>query len=408
MHSVVFTPFELPCGLTLKNRLAKAAMEENLANAHSAPDKPIFTLYKQWANGGAGLIITGNVMIDGLAMTGPGGIVLDGDCELAPFRQWAKEASVNDSRIIMQINHPGRQVYAAMKGKALAPSAIPLDLGKHSKLFAHPTEMTQTDIDDVIERFVITATRAEKAGFHGVEVHAAHGYLLAQFLSPLTNKRNDEWGGTLENRARLLLTIVKKIRAFVNKRFAVAVKLNSADFQHGGFEPDDALQVVKWLEPLGVDFIELSGGSYESPAMQGRTADERTLAREAWFLEFAQQIAQHTNLDIMTTGGINRLPTAEHVVNAGVPLVGMATALALTPNLPNQWRENPNAKATPPTPNWRNKTLNALAVMSIIKRQLRRLSQGKPTRKHLSPLISLVIGQIRMKKLVKRYKRRKL
>lgn len=152
--------------------------------------------------------------------------------------------------------------------------------------------MTASDIADVERRFVTTAVLAERAGFTGVEIHAAHGYLLSQFLSPLSNRREDRWGGSLENRAWLLVDIVRGVRAAVSPAFAVAVKLNSADFQRGGFSPEDARAVVAMLAPLGVDLVELSGGSYEAPAMMGAARDGRTLAREAYFLEFARDIAR--------------------------------------------------------------------------------------------------------------------
>ncbi len=406
MTKPVFEPFTLPSGGTLKNRLVKAAMEENMSNGQQLPDENLFNLYQKWAEGGVGLIITGNVMVDHLAMTGPGGVVLEADTPLDNFVQLAKRAKVNDCKIWMQINHPGRQVFKKMGGKVLSPSDVALDMGKHSNLFTAPKPMTQEQIEDVVERFVNTALKAQQAGFDGVEVHAAHGYLLAQFLSPLTNKRTDEWGGSLENRARLLLTIVSRIRQACRADFAVAVKLNSADFQRGGFDVDDALQVVKWLEPLGVDVVELSGGSYEAPAMQGQTGDARTLAREAYFLEFAEKIALQTQIPIMTTGGIKRLEIAEKVLRGGIELVGMASALAFDPDLPNRWRKQPDAQGVIPNVTWKDKTLKGLANMALVKRQLRRLGKGKSAQSNDSPLWTLIIDQVRMAKLTKRYRRR--
>jgi len=170
-----------------------------------------------------------------------------------------------------------------------------------------------------------------------VQIHAAHGYLLSQFLSPLTNLRRDRWGGSLENRARLLLEIVQGIRQQVGERFAVSVKLNSADFQRGGFSTDDAKAVVEMLNPLGVDLVELSGGSYEAPAMHGQARDGRTLAREAYFLEFAREIVSVARMPVMVTGGIRRYPVVEQVLGSGVAVAGMATALAIDPDLPARW-----------------------------------------------------------------------
>ena len=405
MSSNVFTPFTLPNGQTIKNRLAKAAMEENMAQANQLPGDALFRLYRAWAEGGVGLIITGNVMVDHLAMTGPGGLALEAQTPLAPFQQLAKEAKRNNTRLWMQINHPGRQVFAKMGGKVLSPSDIPLNMGKHSHLFGQPKAMTETEINDVVSRFVTTASLAKQAGFDGVQIHAAHGYLLAQFLSPLTNKRKDEWGGSLENRARLLLTIVQQVREQCGKDFDVAVKLNSADFQRGGFDVDDARDVVGMLAQLNVDLVELSGGSYEAPAMQGRTADDRTLAREAYFLTFAEQVASTTTIPIMTTGGIRKLAVAQRVIQSGVDMVGIASALALTPDLPNQWRASPDTLGVIPVVNWKDKTLSGLATMAQVKRQLRRVGNGKRPSQNTNPIISLILDQLRSAKLTKRYRK---
>ena len=404
MASLLFSPFTFPNGAQTKNRIVKAAMEENMANEKQQPDSQLFNLYRTWALGGTGLIITGNVMIDKLAMTGPGGVVLEKTTDLSPFRQWAKSAKENNTRVWMQINHPGRQVFAALGGKALAPSAIPLAMGEHSKLFAKPKAMSEDEILDVIQRFVDTAKQAQKAGFDGVEVHAAHGYLISQFLSPLTNKREDSWGGSLENRAKILTTVLKEIRQACGDNFDLAVKLNSADFQRGGFDIDDATQVIKMFEPLNIDMVELSGGSYEAPAMQGRSADSRTLAREAYFLKFAQQIAKSTSIPVMTTGGIKRKAIAEEVLASNVSLVGMASALAYTPHLPNKWQNNNDSSGFIPHVGWKNKTLSALAVMALIKRQLKRIGKGKSPKLNSSPFWSFLLDQRAKAKLTKRYR----
>jgi 2,4-dienoyl-CoA reductase-like NADH-dependent reductase (Old Yellow Enzyme family) len=404
MSQSVFTPFTLPNGNVLSNRLVKAAMEENMAAAGHLPGQDIFRLYETWAKGGTGLLLTGNVMVDHLAMTGPGGISLEADTPLEPFKQWAQAAQNNGSQIWMQINHPGRQVYASMGGKVLSPSDVPLDMGKHSKMFGQPKAMTDNEIQDLIQRFVTTATRAVEAGFNGVQIHAAHGYLISQFLSPLTNQRQDQWGGSLDNRARLLYDIVKAIKSALPKSAAISVKLNSADFQRGGFDADDAQAVVAELGKLGIDLVELSGGSYESPAMQGTTADGRTLEREAYFLEFASTIAKQSNIPIMTTGGITRLGVAEKVLAEGVDMVGLGRALAFSPALPNLWQTDPYAQAILPQLKWKDKTLSSVAVMAIAKRQLQRMGKGKAPKAKVSPLFTLIKDQIRLKKLTKVYR----
>lgn len=404
MTSAVFSPFTLPSGAQLPNRLVKAAMEENMSATGQIPGPAMLRLYQRWSEGGTGLLITGNVMVSARAMTGPGGVVLEKDTELAPFKAWAQAAKKSGSQVWMQINHPGRQVYSAMGGDVLCPSAIPLDLGKHSHLFGQPRTMTHKDIDNLIQRFADTANKAEQAGFDGVQIHAAHGYLLSQFLSPLTNKRNDEYGGSIENRMRLLLAIIKAIRSAVSSQFAVAVKINSADFQRGGFEAKDAKKVVEAMNELAVDVVELSGGSYESPAMQGTTADGSTLKREAYFLDFAKEIAKVAEMPIMTTGGVCRLSVAEQVLAEGIDLVGMGTALAMNPALPNDWKADPMAAAQPPQVAWKDKAIRSLAIMAVIKRQLQRMGKGKQPQKSSSALVSLIIDRVRLKKLFKRYK----
>jgi 2,4-dienoyl-CoA reductase-like NADH-dependent reductase (Old Yellow Enzyme family) len=400
----VFDPLTLPNGTILANRIAKAAMEENMAASGHLPGDDICNLYTNWSSGGAGLLITGNVMVDHKAMTGPGGISLEAKTNLEPFKKWAKAGSQNNTQIWMQINHPGRQVFAAMGGKVLSPSDVALDMGKHSKLFGQPTPMTENDIQELIQRFASTASRAIEAGFNGVEIHAAHGYLISQFLSPLTNHRTDQWGGSLENRARLLYEVVKAVKAALPKEAALAVKLNSADFQKGGFDQDDASEVVKVLGTLQIDLVELSGGSYESPAMQGNTSDGRTLAREAYFLQFAKEIAKEATMPIMTTGGIVRLPVAQEVLAEGVAMIGLGRALAFAPNLPNKWKLNSEEKALLPDVKWKDKTLSAMATMAITKRQLKRMGKGLQPKLNSSPLFSLIQDQIHLKKLTKIYR----
>ena len=400
----VFDPLQLPNGSLIPNRLAKAAMEENMADQNQAPSESLIRLYQAWAEGGAGLLISGNVMIDGRAMTGAGGVVLEDDAQLDKFKRWAQVGRSGGAQFWLQISHPGRQMPANLGQPTWAPSAVALDLGKLSSHFKPPQAMTEAHIQEVIQRFARTAALAEQAGFSGVEIHAAHGYLLSQFLSPLSNQRSDAWGGSLENRARLLLEVVKAVRAAVSPGFALAVKLNSADFQRGGFSPEDAREVVRLLNPLGVDLVELSGGSYEAPAMQGQARDGRTLAREAFFVEFARDIRTVAAMPVMVTGGIRRLPVAQAVVDAGVDLVGMATALAIEPDLPRQWRAGEHSAPALPPITWKNKPLASLANMATVRFQLHRLGKGKAPHAAVSPLRALVLQQLGDAARVRRYR----
>lgn len=400
-----FDPLILPNGAVIPNRLAKAAMEENMADEDHAPSEALIRLYRRWAEGGAGLMITGNVMIDHRAMTGPGGVVLESDRFGERFSAWARAARSRGGHVWMQINHPGRQMPAALGQGTLAPSEVAMDLGSFSRQFAVPRAMTEADIADVKARFVRTAVLAERFGFTGVQIHAAHGYLISQFLSPITNKRSDRWGGSIENRARLLVDVIKAVRAAVGTAFAVAVKLNSADFQRGGFSTDDAKTVLAMLNPLGIDLIELSGGSYEAPAMHGQTRDGRTLAREAYFLEFATDISSVARMPVMVTGGIRRYPVAQQVLDSGIAMVGMGTALALDPDLPNAWRTGtPNAPQLRAIP-WKNKVLASLGYMAMVKHQLRRLGAGKRTDPNVAPVLALLGQQLDTYRRTRRYLR---
>lgn len=399
----MFTPLTLPNGSRLTNRLAKAALEENLADEGQLPGPALWRLYRHWGIGGAGLIITGNVMIDGRAMTGPGGVVLEQDTPLEAFKTWAAAARQEGAQVWMQLSHPGRQVMANMGGNAWAPSAIPMAMGKYSKAFAQPEAMSEAQIAEVIARFAASAHAAEKAGFTGVQIHAAHGYLISQFLSPLANQRSDRWGGELANRARLLLEVVRAVRQRVSPDFCVAVKLNSADFQRGGFSPDEARQVLLMLNTLPVDLVELSGGSYESPAMQGEAADDSTLAREAYFLAFARDLAAVARMPVMTTGGIARPSVAQRVLNSGVAVVGIATAMAEIPDLPRRWQTGEAPHALPAPVKWRDKTLTLLARMALIKRRMHALSRDRTRNVRYSPLWSLLIDRWRTRRTLRRY-----
>ena len=400
----IFEPLTLPNGTVIPNRIAKAAMEENMCDADHAPSDDLLQLYKAWAAGGAGMMLTGNVMVDRRGMTGPGGVVLEDEKHFDRFRQWAQIAKSGGAQVWMQISHPGRQMMAELGQETWSASAVALDMGKLSNKFSVPKAMTAADIDELKSRFVRTAKLAEEAGFSGVQIHAAHGYLLSQFLSPLTNRRNDQWGGSLENRARLLIDIVNTVRASVASTFVVAVKLNSADFQRGGFSSDDAKQVVEMLNGLQVDLVELSGGSYEAPAMQGQARDGRTLAREAYFLEFASEILKVARMPLMVTGGIRRKAVAEQVISSGVALAGIATALAIAPNLPNDWKADKDTVATLPPITWKNKMMASLAYMATVKYQMRRLSHGRVTHPNVSPLWALIVQQVITGRQAKRYR----
>jgi 2,4-dienoyl-CoA reductase-like NADH-dependent reductase (Old Yellow Enzyme family) len=404
MPTDLFSPLELRSGQKLRNRIAKAAMEEGMTGRAQLPDERLVALYRRWGAGGAGLLITGNVMVHAQALTGPGGVVLDADAPLAPFAAWAQAGRADGTALWLQISHPGRRVQKSMPGVVWAPSQVSLALGRHSKRFRPPTAMTAGQIAATVDRFAVAAARAEQAGFDGVELHGAHGYLLSQFLSPLANRRTDQWGGSLENRARLPLDVVRTVRASVSPSFAVAVKLNSADFQRGGFDAQDAGRVIVMLEPLRVDLVELSGGTYESPAISGRPADDRTEAREAYFLELAAQLAKTSPVPLMLTGGISRRDTAEQVLASEVAVVGMGTALAVTPDLARRWQQGEQAAGRLRPVTWAGKTLTSAAETALVRYQLRRIARGGEPALRTQPAHALLNDQLLDRRALRRYR----
>ncbi|QKV71873.1 NADH:flavin oxidoreductase/NADH oxidase family protein [Streptomyces harbinensis] len=387
-------PLMLRHGAPLPNRIAKAAMEELLAAPGQVPGDRLIALYRRWAAGGAGLLITGHVMIDGRAVAQPGDVVLERDTPLEPFRRWAAAGRSAGGRIWMQINHPGRVIPKDLADITWGPSAVPIDAGGFSRLYPTPRPMTARAIAGTVERFAVTARRAQQAGFDGVQIHAAHGYLLSQFLSPLVNRREDRWGGSLHRRARFLLDVVGAVRERVGTGFAVGVKLNSADFQRGGFDTDDAREVIEMLDDAGVDLVELSGGSIESLATAGSPADGRTLAREAYFLELAEQLVATSPVPLLLTGGIRRRAVAERVIGSGVAVAGLATALAIDPALPERWLAGGEAQARPPRTRIRNKALAAAAVQAATSRRLAHLATGRSGRAPCPAALALLVERL--------------
>ena len=261
---------KLPCGTNLPNRFAKAAMTEGLATAEGIPTSELARLYGLWSDGGAGMLLSGNIIIDKDHLERPGNVVIDRppSAEMHDaLARWATAATRNGNQFWAQISHAGRQTQKLVNKNPKAPSAI--KLGLPGGQFGHPEAMTIEEIHDIVQRFGICAAAVKEAGFTGVQIHAAHGYLLSQFLSPRSNQRIDAYGGDLTNRARALLEVVASVRAAVGTDFPVAVKLNSADFQKGGFAFEESLQVAQWLQEASIDLIEISGGTYEQPKLLG-------------------------------------------------------------------------------------------------------------------------------------------
>ncbi len=341
------TPLMLPCGATLPNRLGKAAMTEGLATADGVPTAELERLYRLWAEGGAGMLLTGNVQIDRDHLERPGNVIIDRppDAEMrAALERWAKAGTADGTQLWMQISHAGRQTPALVNKTPRAPSAV--KLGLPGGQFGTPVALTSAEITDLIDRYVAAAVVARETGFSGVQFHAAHGYLLSQFLSPRANIRTDEWGGALENRARALIEVVTRARAALGLDYPISVKLNSADFQRGGFAFEDSVIVAGWLEAAGVDLIEISGGSYEQPRMMDMAGLEpgeephvatSTAARESYFVDFAKVMKASVKVPLMVTGGFRTRAAMERALETGAAdLIGLGRPLCADTDGPKQ------------------------------------------------------------------------
>ena len=321
-------PLTLPCGVTLANRLAKAPMSEERADAAGRPNRNLIEMYRVWGHGGFGLNITGNFMVDKRWLVAPGNVVCESERDLEALKIWSEAAQENGSACWVQICHPGRQTSSE---KPVAPSAVSLPWGPPVRA------LNEEEILDIIDRFVETARICKEAGFQGIQVHCAHGYLLSQFLSPLVNKREDRWGGSLENRARISLEIVRKTREVVGSEYPIGVKVNSADFQRGGFDEGEAFEFVRMLEDAGVDLIEVSGGTYEKLAMTDGTEEkESTKQREAYFAEFSRKLVEKVKVPVMCTGGWrSRDVMLTALQNKEMHLIGLGRP-AIEADLPNK------------------------------------------------------------------------
>lgn len=323
----LFEPLTLPCGVTLKNRLAKSAMSDSLGDGTGHPTPEQIRLYRRWAEGGLALSIIGEVQGNAGYAEKPGNLVLNQAADLDRFRLLAGQGGTNGTQLWLQLGHAGALAYAPTSTPK-GPSALDLP-------GLRCAELTIDEIHHVPSEFAMTARLAQKAGFGGVQIHAAHGFLLSQFLSPLFNKRSDEYGGSIINRMRLLLDSIKATRAAVGSSFPISVKLNSSDQLEGGFDEEDALKVVEALDRSSVDLIDISGGTY----FPGAKSASDGAGRGPYFIEFARRARLMTSKPLMLTGGFKTRAQAEDAVASGVvDVIGLARMLALEPSLPDLWK----------------------------------------------------------------------
>ncbi|MBO9399994.1 MULTISPECIES: NADH:flavin oxidoreductase/NADH oxidase family protein [unclassified Shimia] len=369
----------LKSGTVLRNRICKASMNEALATPDGKVTDAHVSLYEAWADSGASLLITGNMMVDGKHMNEP--LVVDAllDTNMDLLRKWAATGKRTNTHIWPQLNHPGKQSPKMVNDAPLAPSVVPIP----NDMFAPPRELTDAEIEGIIDSFAEAAARLEEAGFTGVQLHGAHGYLIGQFLSPHHNRREDKWGGSFENRFRFVEEIYNRTRARTGPGFNVGIKINSSDFQKGGFTEEDSIEVAKRLDKLGIDLIEISGGSWENPVNRKGKQEakkESTLKREAYFLEYAEKVKSQISTPLVVTGGFRSSEGMSEALGTGaMDMAGVARPFAVDPKFGKHVMQN-NKHVSPVAPIRSGlKKIDAMAIMEIswYTMQIERISQGK-------------------------------
>ena len=388
----ISSSFTLPNGSVLKNRITKSAMSENFGTRYHAPSKGLINAYKVWAKGNPGLLITGNVMIDSMALGEARNVVVEDYKDFELLKEWARTVKGTGVHLWPQINHPGRQALAAINRETVGPSAISLNIGRATKMFQLPTALTEEAIWKIIKRFGNTARIMKEAGFTGCQIHGAHGYLVSQFLSPNSNIRTDQWGGSLNNRARFVLEIYREIRRQVGSDYPIGIKINSADFQRGGFSEEESMQVISLLGNEGIDLIEISGGTYERPAMMKGDRKRSTVSREAYFLDYIDKARKLIKTPLLLTGGFRSVSVMEKALEDGnLDVVGLARPFCLYPNLVNQIFDGSVKIFETPIPKIGIKFLDKLGGVELpwYELQIQRIGKGKSPKINLLAIFAL-------------------
>ena len=410
MEDILKSKLILPCGKTLKNRICKSALTERIAEGSNLVNQKHLNLYEKWAEGNVGTVLTGNVQVDKRYLESAGNVAIEKSNykdQIELLKKWTEVGTKNNTNLWMQISHAGRQTPGDLNMKPVAPSDVGLKIP--GRKYGTPKPLTNEEIEDVIERFIFTAKVAQDTGFTGIQIHSAHGYLMSEFLSPDINKRNDEWGGSLENRSRILLRIINGCREALGDNYPISVKLNSADFQKGGFSAEDSSKVASMLSDAKIDLLEISGGTYEQPRLLGldtvsinpkrsEIRKESTIAREAYFLAYTEEIKKVIDIPLMVTGGFRSRLAMETAINQGAcEIVGIGRPLCSDPSSVKKLLDRsidvlPTFEKTLSIgPGWLSQrspfrliqALNAFGIQSWYYSQIRRISEG------LSPDLSL-------------------
>ena len=332
--SILFTPIQIG-QMTSPNRFVRSATHDFMsANDGSISDRQD-RLYEDLAKGEVGLIISGHAYVNPAGKASPYQISAYSDDKINGLRRLTKAAHSYDSRIILQIAHAGRQTNEKLSGETpLSPSAVYEPTFK-----VMPREMTEKDIHDVIDDFVQAARRAQKAGFDGVQLHIAHGYLLSSFLSPYTNRRTDVWGGPLTNRIRITQNIIKSIKKTCGTDYPLIAKINATDLMDSGLMPEECVQAAVILEKNGMDGFEISGGMAEAgqgSVWKGVRAEED----EGYFVPYAALVKQEVSVPVIGLGGIRTFKNMElFIQNDQADMVSLSRPFIREPFLVHKFRE---------------------------------------------------------------------
>ncbi len=326
-HLVLARPLELPCGAVLKNRIAKSAMSDSLGDGAGNPTEAQARLYERWAEGGAAVSMIGEVQVDARFAEKPGNLVFGPRADLAALRAFARRAVVEGAHLWPQLGHAGALAHLPISTPK-GPSALDLPGLRCDGLSA-------AEVESLPALYAEAAVIAQEAGLSGVHLHAGHGFLLSQFLSPLFNHRTDGYGGSIEARSAIVLKIIAEVRRRVGPRFPIGIRINATDKLEGGLTEADALEVVRLLDRTTVDLIDVSGGTY----FPGAKASSDGVADDgAYFLAFAQRAKTVTKVPLMLTGGIRtRDHAAEALTSGAADMAGVARAMVLAPELANMW-----------------------------------------------------------------------
>jgi len=329
--------------IDLKNRFVRSATWEGLAADDGSCGDRLIEFMARLARGGVGLIITGHAYVRSDGKAGPGQLGIYKDEFITGLSKMTDAVHNEGSKIFLQLAHAGSQANAKLSEAEPAGPSVFESNGKPVG-----REMGKADIAELIGSFGKAASRAKEAGFDGVQIHAAHGYIFSQFLSPFYNKRTDEYGGSLENRARALLEVYRTVRNVVGNDFAVTVKLNSEDFLEGGFTKEEMLLLSSMLEKEGVDAIEMSGGTMHSgvklvPVRAGRIDSEE---REAYYRNTAEMFKERINVPLILVGGIRSYNVADELVNNGIAdYISMSRPLICDPDIINRWQAGDHTRS---------------------------------------------------------------